>query len=422
MHVAMYAWLLAVPSLTAQTFIVDAAGGPGSHYKDLAKAVERVPDGAVLRVRTGTYPTPFFIAHKSLTIIGDSRTGVRITGRVEIGPQRASDRVLLANLTVTGQLAPHLVVKNTIGAVVLHEVNADTQTSYATAPLHVIERSANVHVVKSTLRGWTEFLSSSIEASSSSFYGLDGATPLRLSISPTPAIRMKGGRLQLASTLVQGGAGTRWTTCQFPTIPGTPGAAGIHAEEGASITLLGGSCTGGAGSPKGSGCFRGYDGGAGIVLRSSKVLAAGTVISGGAGGVGANNGPPVAKDASSSAVLQPKALPPDATVLGNVARSANIQISVTARPGSLALLLLGLQTTMQPLEPIGVGHLLCAPALVLGQFVVPGNGTLSLPVTIPKDWVLDLPVYGQFLTLEVSAQNVLWGSNLLVLLAPSPSR
>ena len=42
-------------TLTAQTFVVDSAGGPGSSFTDLQTAIQTVPDGSVLRVRAGTY-------------------------------------------------------------------------------------------------------------------------------------------------------------------------------------------------------------------------------------------------------------------------------------------------------------------------------------------------------------------------------
>src|SRR5437762_9224013 len=39
----------------AQTFIVDAANGPGTNFTEIATAVAAVPDGAVLMVRAGSY-------------------------------------------------------------------------------------------------------------------------------------------------------------------------------------------------------------------------------------------------------------------------------------------------------------------------------------------------------------------------------
>jgi hypothetical protein len=48
------AFFLAAP-LVAQTFVVDAANGPGTNFTDLPPAILAVPDGAILLVRPGTY-------------------------------------------------------------------------------------------------------------------------------------------------------------------------------------------------------------------------------------------------------------------------------------------------------------------------------------------------------------------------------
>ena len=53
----------------AQTFVVDAAGGPGSSFTDLPAAIAAVPDGAVLLVRPGTY-TAFEIVGKGVSVLG----------------------------------------------------------------------------------------------------------------------------------------------------------------------------------------------------------------------------------------------------------------------------------------------------------------------------------------------------------------
>src|SRR5262245_34507433 len=56
---------LAVP---AQTFLVDAAGGPGTNFTDLPPAIAAVPDGAILLVRPGTYG-PIALNNKGLSIL-----------------------------------------------------------------------------------------------------------------------------------------------------------------------------------------------------------------------------------------------------------------------------------------------------------------------------------------------------------------
>lgn len=69
-------------ALSAQTFVVDAAGGPGSNFTDIAAAVAAVPDGATLLVRPGSHGG-FAIAGKGIAllaqpgaVVGDAWAGV----------------------------------------------------------------------------------------------------------------------------------------------------------------------------------------------------------------------------------------------------------------------------------------------------------------------------------------------------------
>ena len=63
-------------AITAQTYVVDAAGGPGSHHVSIAAAIPAVPEGSTLLVRAGTYEP--FSSSKGLTILGEP--GARIDG------------------------------------------------------------------------------------------------------------------------------------------------------------------------------------------------------------------------------------------------------------------------------------------------------------------------------------------------------
>lgn len=63
--------------LPAQTFVVDAANGPGAQFTSLAAAIPAVPDGSTLVVRAGAYDGNLTIAGKGLTILG--QTGARFS-------------------------------------------------------------------------------------------------------------------------------------------------------------------------------------------------------------------------------------------------------------------------------------------------------------------------------------------------------
>lgn len=64
----------------AQTFVVDAANGPGASFTDLPAAIATVPDGAILVVRPGGY-TQFSIDGKSLSILADTAVTVGSIGQ-----------------------------------------------------------------------------------------------------------------------------------------------------------------------------------------------------------------------------------------------------------------------------------------------------------------------------------------------------
>lgn len=61
---------MATATLPGQTFVVDAAGGPGSQFTNMQAAVLAVPDGSTLLVRSGQY-SGFVIDQKGLTVLAD---------------------------------------------------------------------------------------------------------------------------------------------------------------------------------------------------------------------------------------------------------------------------------------------------------------------------------------------------------------
>lgn len=91
--------LLALASVPAQTFVVDASNGPGTNFTQIAAAVASVPDGAVLLVRTGHYAS-FAIAGKSLTILGGTGVtfGETFSGSITIDALAPGQRVVVHGL------------------------------------------------------------------------------------------------------------------------------------------------------------------------------------------------------------------------------------------------------------------------------------------------------------------------------------
>lgn len=120
-------WLLCsglCAATTAQTFVVDASNGPGTHYTSIAAATAAVPSGATLLVRPGIYGE-FVIDNKSLTVIGGA--GVEVANSVwwipafEIKWIAASQRVVLQGIALAGPIQSARV-HDCAGAVVLEDL------------------------------------------------------------------------------------------------------------------------------------------------------------------------------------------------------------------------------------------------------------------------------------------------------------
>src|SRR5688572_32926121 len=58
------------PAALAHTWIVDQAGGPGSHFTDIPPAIAAASPGDVLIIRAGLYSS--YTLDKGLTLLGES--------------------------------------------------------------------------------------------------------------------------------------------------------------------------------------------------------------------------------------------------------------------------------------------------------------------------------------------------------------
>jgi hypothetical protein len=93
--------VLLVAPLTAQTFVVDAAGGAGSQFTSIQTAVAAVPDGSVLLVRAGSY-APFAIVAKGVTVIGEPGAKVvdSVAALVTVLNTATQQRVIVRDLAI----------------------------------------------------------------------------------------------------------------------------------------------------------------------------------------------------------------------------------------------------------------------------------------------------------------------------------
>lgn len=419
---AFVVFTLLTTAASAQTFIVDANNGPGTHFTDLAKAVASVPDGSVLRVRRGSY-VGFTLSNRSLTILGDGRDAVTIAGPMAIGPLRARDKVSIRDLTVLAPVnPPYLKVRDSAGLFSLGNVFGNAFGSGLRSPpsTYVFTNCRNVQIDDCELWGPVELRSSSVHASHSKLFGVLGMPLLNGGVLPgEAAVRQIGGRVTMTACDARGGLGSSaW--CGYPRNyrPSNGGPAMTVAGD-ARLTVLGGTLTGGQGGHGRSNCFAGANGGNGLEVTGSVVAAYGAKLAGGAGGnFGGTAGLPFVKDAASSVTSHPSSQPAILSLEGVPRAGGDITFAVSAQPASRALLLLGLDLGWFPLEPLGLGTLHAIPVVVLGDFPVPSTGILRLRMKIPNNVPRNVPVYGQFLTLQLRPV-VLWATNAVTLIVKS---
>ena len=260
--------------LTAQGIVVvDAAGGPGSHYLDLPQAVAAAPDGARVFVRPGSY-RPFQVAGKALHIRGAGPALTKIlltgtTGIVSVGAVSSEKTFVLEEVQITVEfvypamspaiLAPHLDL--TSGRFYLRNVQIKPSFNFLgylwTAAPHgaglVLVRNATLLaeglVVSGGLIGSYSTPNPAALAADSSLLHLVGGS----FVGPvTSAFAQDGGPgiLLLKSTadLFQVHA-TGGVPCDFQgsAAAGADGGPGILVASGSLLLMDGGTVTGGDG-------------------------------------------------------------------------------------------------------------------------------------------------------------------------------
>jgi hypothetical protein len=282
------------------------------------------------------------------------------------------------------------------------------------AMAYVVRSCANVQLVGCALLGTLFVVQSSVHASHCAFTGMTELLALG-PIGGRPALRQQGGRLVLTACTLSGGHGQPALLLGRVNLTHSDGGAALVVEQGAEALLLGGSLLGGDGGLPNSYHPVGGKGGCGLQLLGATALGLGARATGGTGPGG--NGQPICKDSASSVTFDATAVAAIASLSAEPVPDGTVELRMASQPGTVSLLLLGLDLAWVPLGPIGIGNVHCVPIIVLGQFVTPASGTLAVPMRTPAMWPRNLAVYAQFLALSPSGP--LLATNPIVLLMKS---
>lgn len=203
----------------AQTFVVDAANGPGTNFTTIQAAVDAAPNGATIVVRAGAYPG-FVAVGKGLGVLCDP--GVTFAAQGGFPAIRVQQVPAHARFVLRGGSAGLGTQWSTItdcaGSVHVEETVAIDHTGSNCAQVMLRNctgwnfsfSNADVVLEACTLRGWNAYTAP-----------LGGPTyPAR------PALSLTSGQAQLVDCTLVGGDGTWWITT-YPDAPGllTSGSA-----------------------------------------------------------------------------------------------------------------------------------------------------------------------------------------------------
>ena len=181
-------------AVVAQTLVVDAANGPGTHYTDLATAVAAAPEGAMLQVRPGQYG-PFQVLAKSLTISFAAGAHIRTPNSwsmaVGIDGLGAGQSVFLRGL----QFDPYvgaLDLRDNLGFV-------DIEGAATTNALVTAQNCDRVRLLGFAFTSGTQVTASNVVFERCSIRGSTFAA--------APGLTQNGGSVQLVESTVDGGEG-----------------------------------------------------------------------------------------------------------------------------------------------------------------------------------------------------------------------
>lgn len=396
----------------AQTFVVDSTGA--GQYLDLPAAIAAVPDGAVLLVRPGSY-SHFVVTNKSLTILGDDRRSVfvekgNVSRHPQIGPTKASNRVLLARMTIRG-FEPR--IWSAKGPVLLDDITIESRFLFP-SPMR-ISGSSNVQlhrvfVPPRNATGTSPEAAVTIFASTCTiercwFQG----PPSRASVG----LIHKGGSglyVDFSTVYAWDSAFVGGTPLQSVLAPGH-GGYGVSVQN-SLFSMNAGGCVGGQGgtaihSPGGNGgdALR-LERGADVRIRGVRLLPGRARQSGGLPGKNVTSFGAVSLTIESGA-------PNLSAVVGEAKSTAPLEFRHRAAAGAWSLLFLGTQQRFARLPSVG-GILALDPLVVLAPLRVPASGVLTQKLRVPARIARFVPILAQHITIDAQQRWLL--SNPMVVI------
>ena len=201
--------LFSAAAVAQKTWIVDAAGGPGTNYKDLPAAVQAASSGDVLLIRSGSYK-PATIT-KGLRLLGESGATISTAPTTSLNevPLRvdrlpAGQVCVVQGLSIQGRSGfTVLQLSDNSGSVVLRNLTLGYSAGVGDHTLK-IERCKAVHVPNCTASMGATILQSTVAIAASSFSRKTASFPINGSMV---AIYVASSNLDLIGVQATGQSG-----------------------------------------------------------------------------------------------------------------------------------------------------------------------------------------------------------------------
>ncbi|TAJ17530.1 MAG: hypothetical protein EPO68_09370 [Planctomycetota bacterium] len=283
MH-AILATFLLLPS-GSPLLTVDDTPGSGAMYATIQAAVDAAPDGATIRIASGTYAA-FSVTGKGLALVGDNGALVNVAGTVSVQSLAADQEFMLRRLSIVGVGTQALQIAQAAGRVWIEECEVKTaipagQYQHGKTAVE-LNACADVRVSRSAIQGAhgsSEAFSGSGPAKSggigihaygstlrvydSSVRGGSGGSAVPYGYlnagQGADAILLDGSRVTAWGTQLYGGHGGYSDYCYCPgqLYCGNPGNGGhcintLSVPSGIVVELLGATLVPGEGGPNGN--------------------------------------------------------------------------------------------------------------------------------------------------------------------------